>query len=36
MIACAGATLQKKTQEALKRILPQIEILQGYGKQFMK
>jgi len=36
IIACAGATLQTKTQEILKLILPHIEVLQGYGKQLMK
>jgi len=33
VIACAGATLKEKTQEELRRVLPRVEILQGYGKQ---
>jgi len=33
LILCAGATLKSKTQEELKHVLPQVQILQGYGKQ---
>jgi len=32
LILCAGATLKSKTQEELKRVLSQVQILQGYGK----
>jgi len=32
-ILCAGAILKAKTQEELKCVLPQVQILQGYGKQ---